>query len=141
MEVVHFLFVQSRFVLCGRIPQSHFDNILHGFILPLIAAYGVGGEVVLEDVMRLQPRMVAFVKWVGEKDLGVGYVSLILHQLTHLVLVTNEVGGLRTNTMRYETANFLAKCFVHGSSGQEHAMLIGFIVALLLGPAETSVKV
>ena len=47
-----------------------------------VRAYGSGGEVVLELVDDMQQRMAEFMKFVAE-TLGVGYISLVVHLLTH----------------------------------------------------------
>jgi len=140
MELIHFNFIQARFVFYGRLPDEHYTAFFHNLITPLISAYGLAGECVLEEVYKMQLRIKCYIEWV-RNNMGIGFISLVLHLLSHCDLIVNEAGGLRTNTMRYETANFFARCFVKGSKGQEEAMLTNFITPLLLQAQEKLIKV
>jgi len=111
MELVHFMFIQARYVFRGRIPDAHHHNLFHNFIMPVIAAYGPAGECVLEEVEETMPRMKRYIAWVAD-ELGDGFVSLVLHLMSHCDILVRDAGGMRTNTMRYETSNFIARCGV-----------------------------
>ena len=72
MELLHFMLIQSRFVFRGRIPEEHHHQMCHNLIVPLIAAYGPGGECVLEEVEEVMPRIKDYIDWVV-RELGVGF--------------------------------------------------------------------
>ena len=111
MELVHFMFIQARYVFRGRIADEHHHNLFHNFIMPVIAAYGPAGECVVEEVEEMMPRIKQYIDWVAN-EMGVGFVSLVLHLMSHCDIIVKDAGGMRTNTMRYETSNFLARCVV-----------------------------
>ena len=57
MELFHWMVVQARFVLCGRIPPEHHKNLVDNLLVPLISCYGYGGECVLQEVLQSMPRL------------------------------------------------------------------------------------
>ena len=104
----------ARYVFRGRIPDEHHHNMFHKYIMPVIAAYGPAGECVVEEVEEMMPRMKQYIDWVASV-MGVGFVSLVLHLMSHCDIIVKDAGGMRTNTMRYETSNFLARYMLCGA--------------------------
>ena len=76
--------------MAGRIDDKHLEQLLHNWIIPISAAYGSGGEVVLELVDEMQRRMAEFMEFVAD-TLGVGFISLVVHLLTHGPEICREV--------------------------------------------------
>jgi len=96
MELVHFMFIQARYVFRGRIPDEHHHNLFHNFIMPVIAAYGPAGECVVEEVEEMMPRIKQYIDWVAN-EMGVGFVSLVLHLMSHCdIIVKDQVGCAQT---------------------------------------------
>ena len=135
---------ELRFLLVGRIEPEHHRQLVENYVMPIAAAYGYAGEVVVEDVQLLfcaaNARFRQYVKWVRE-DLGFTYMCPVLHLLSHGDVLVEEAGGFRTNVCRYETGIWAAGERIHGSVGQEGALLRGMATATLLSCAEHTIMV
>ena len=83
--------------MCGRINNKHYSQMVQNYIVPLIGTYGYcGGEVILEHAQELfgRRRFGAYVDFV-KAELGFGYMSPMLHNLSHGYIITREAGGFR----------------------------------------------
>lgn len=98
METHKLVLNELRLLMCGRIDEDHYSQMVHNYIVPLSAAFGYcGGEVILEHTQELfgRKRFGAYLEFVRE-NLGFGYMSPVLHNLSHGDIIASEAGGFRS---------------------------------------------
>ena len=142
METHNLVMGELRLLLYGRIEEEHHRQLVSNYIVPIAAAYGYAGEVIVEDtdVLFGPTRFGQYQKFVREK-LGFGYLCPVLHLLCHGDVMAREVGGFRLNVARYETGIWLAGERVHGSRGIERSLMHGLATATLLSHEECHLQV
>ena len=142
MQTSQLILGEFRLLVLGRIDSEDYEQMVANYIVPLCAGYGYGGEVVLEDTEHLfQFRFAKYIEFVKLK-LGIGYISPVLHNLTHGHVIAQEAGGFRhANVARFESGIWCAGDRIHGSRGQEAACLRGLATAPLLCREEMDLPV
>ena len=142
METHNLTLGELRFLLYGRIEEEHHNQLVHNYIVPLCAAYGYAGEVVVEDTALLfgPSRFGQYIRFVRD-ELGFGFLCPVLHLLCHGHVMATEVGGFRLNVAHNETGIWLAEERVHGSRGIEPSLIRGLATAPLLSLQESYLKV